>query len=361
MRVLILSANTGGGHNSTASAIAEQLQKMNVEYKIEDTLAYISEAFSDFISKGHSYIYRNLPKLFGAGYRFEENHFTSLIYDQCARGAKALLEELSKTQYDAVVCTHVFAGLMITEIRKKYGNFTPCYFISTDYTCHPGVSELQIDGYFIPHRMLLGEFVRNGIPADKLFVTGIPVHSHFYEDEGKTEAREALGLPVDRKLVMLSCGSMGCGRMEKSALLMLEKMPTDAALVVLCGNNKRTYEALQPYLGDRLYAVGFTKQMWRYMSAADIYITKPGGLTTSEAIVKRVPMIFINAVPGCETRNYDFLIENGVASGAKNWKQVIELVNNALEDPTLLEKQRESMKQFHVGIAAEAICKKILE
>lgn len=361
MRVLILSANTGGGHNSTANALGEQLEKINVEYKIEDALSYISENFSEFISKGHSYIYRNLPKLFGAGYRSQENHFAALIYDQCARGAKALHAELSQTPYDAVVCTHVFGGLMMTEIRRKYEDFTPCYFISTDYTCHPGVSELKLDGYFIPHRMLLGEFVRNGVPADKLFATGIPVHSRFYEEEEKDAAREALGLPIDKKLVMLSCGSMGCGHMEKTALLLFESLPQDAALVVLCGNNKRTYEALQSYVGERLYAVSFTKQMWRYMSAADIYITKPGGLTTSEAIVKRVPMIFINAVPGCETRNYDFLIQRGVASGAKNWKQVIEAVSAALRDPSVLESQRKEMEQFSVGIAAEAICKKIME
>ncbi len=360
MRVLILSANTGGGHNSTANALGEQLQKMQVEYKIADTLAYISEKYSEIISKGHSYLYRSMPKLFGVGYRFEENHSTAFIYDQCAKGAKALQAELVQGSYNAVICTHVFGGLMMTEVRKKFENNVPCYFISTDYTCHPGVSDMKIDGYFIPHRMLLGEFVRNGITADKLFATGIPVHSKFYEDESKMSAREALGLPTDKKVVMLSCGSMGCGHMEKTALLLLEKMPQDACLVVLCGNNKKTYEELQPHLSDRLYAVEFTKEMWRYMSAADIYITKPGGLTTSEAIVKRVPMIFINAVPGCETRNYDFLIEQGVASGAKHWKHVIELVNTALEKPEILEEQREAMKEFTPYVASEMICKRVL-
>ena len=80
MRVLILSANTGGGHNSTANALGEQLHAMKAEYKITDCLAYISEKVSDFISWGHSYVYRNLPKLFGAGYRFEENHSTAFHF-----------------------------------------------------------------------------------------------------------------------------------------------------------------------------------------------------------------------------------------------------------------------------------------
>ncbi len=360
MRVLILSANTGGGHNSTANALGEQLHAMKAEYKITDCLAYISEKVSDFISWGHSYVYRNLPKLFGAGYRFEENHSTAFMYDQCARGAEALQEELAKGQYGAVICTHVFAGLMMTEVRKRYGNRVPCYLVATDYTCSPGCSDMDINGFFIPHRMLLGEFVRSGISADKLFPTGIPVNRRFYEVEDRAEAKAALGLPADKRTVVLSCGSMGCGRMERSALLLLESLAEDTSLVVLCGSNRKTYEELQPYLCDRLYAVEFTREMWRYMSAADVYITKPGGLTTSEAIVKRVPMIFINAVPGCETRNYDFLVEQGVANGARNWKHAIRLVEQLLHHPTLAQEQKEAMQSFNPYTAAEMICKRVL-
>ena len=210
MRVLILSANTGGGHNSTARSVAEQLERMNAEYEIADTLAFISERVSGFISWGHSYVYRKLPKLFGIGYRFEEKHPVRFMYDQCARGAEALQKKLTDEHFDAVICVHVFSGLMMTEIRKRYNNRVPAYFVATDYTCSPGVSEMQLDGYFIPHRMLLGEFVRNGnVAADKLFATGIPVRRDFYEPHDKKEARRALGLPEDGNVVLLSCGSMG--------------------------------------------------------------------------------------------------------------------------------------------------------
>ncbi len=362
MRVLILSANTGGGHNSAAAALGEQLQKMNIEYTIADTLAYISEKVSDFVSWWHSYLYRRMPKAFGIGYRYEEKHSPRFMYDQCAKGAAMLNEAIVVGEYDAVLCVHIFSGMMMTAVREKYGNFIPCYFIATDYTCSPGGSEIRVDGYFIPHRMLLGEFVRNGISADKLYATGIPVRSDFYTVEEKAEARRALQLPQEGKMVLLSCGSMGCGKMEKAAKKLADQLPPDAYLVVLCGNNTKTYEALQPYLSDRLYAVSFTKDIARYMSAADIYITKPGGLTTSEAIVKQTPMIFINAVPGCETRNFDFLIQCGVASGAKNWKHVISQVNAALQKPEILEHQKAAMRQFHtVHNTAEAICKRALE
>ena len=361
MRVLILSANTGGGHNTTARSLAEQLTKLGIEYEIADTLAFISEKVSDFISWGHSYVYRKLPRLFGIGYRFEEKHTPRFIYEQCARGAELLQKKLTDEHFDAVLCVHVFSGMMITEVRERYGDRTPAFFIATDYTCSPGVSEQKLDGYFIPHRMLLGEFIRNGnVAADKLHATGIPIGSIFYEEEDKQQARRGLGLPENGKIVLLSCGSMGCGHLERSARLLFHHLPTDTTLVVLCGNNERTYKDLLPHATDRLRVLSFTDQVARYMSAADVYITKPGGLTTSEAIAKRTPMIFINAVPGVETRNFDFLLQQRVASGAKNWHQVGLLVLKALRDPNMLQDQIEAMKSFTTHNAAEQICRYVV-
>lgn len=360
MRVLILSANTGGGHNSTARSLGEQLTKMNIEYEIADTLALISEKVSDFISWGHSYVYRKLPRLFGIGYRFEEKHTPRFIYEQCAKGAEMLNRKLTEEKFDAVLCVHVFSGMMLNEVREKYNNRIPGFFVATDYTCSPGVSEQKLDAYFIPHRMLFGEFIRNGdIPADKLYATGIPIGSTFYETGDKREARRELELPEDGKTVVLSCGSMGCGHLEKSATYLYRHLPYNATLVVLCGNNEKTYQALAPHATNKMRVLSFTDKVAKYMDAADIYITKPGGLTTSEAIAKRVPMVLINAVPGVETRNFDFLTANGVAIGAKNWHQVVTVVQKALRDPASLNRQIESMKVFTNQNAAELICRHV--
>ena len=362
MRVLILSANTGGGHNSTAVALGEQLKKCGAEFEVADTLAFISERVSEFISWGHSYVYRKMPRLFGVGYRYEEKHPVHFIYEQCARGAEALQERLTAGNYDAVLCVHVFSGLMMTEVRRRYRNPIPAYFIATDYTCSPGVSEMKLDAYFIPHRMLLGEFVRKGdISADQLIPSGIPVRSTFYDVLDKAEARRLLGLPDRGRIVLLSCGSMGCGKLERSAMMLFRRLPEDATLVVLCGRNQKTYDALLPYASDRLRVLQFTDRVDAYMSAADLYLTKPGGLTTTEAIVKRIPMVFINAVPGLETRNFQFLTSCGLAEGAKSWRQVVSIVQRNLSDPRLYEVQISAMQDFCTQNAAELICKRILK
>lgn len=362
MRILILSGSTGGGHNSTAGAVAEILDRWHIEFEITDALSLISEKTSEFVSWGHTYVYRHLPKLFGGVYRFEEKHPPKFIYSLCAKGADALQAYLQNGKYDAVICVHVFACMMMTEVRRKYGSTIPNYFVATDYTCSPGVSELSADGFFIPHRMLLSEFIRGNIPADKLIVSGIPVRSTFYEKLDPLEARERLHLPKEGKLVLLSCGSMGCGHIERKAKAMLRKLPKDSTMVVLCGNNKKAYEKLKSLeskknVKNRLIAVDFNDRVADYMSAADVYLTKPGGLMTSEAITKRLPMVFINAVPGCETRNFKFLMKNGVADGSTHWKRAIRITIDLLNQPEKMQKMKDAMEEFIPKNSAESICR----
>ena len=182
MRVLILSANTGGGHHSSALALAEQFKVMRMDCEIADALSMISEKASEFICWGHSYVYRKLPRLFGTAYRFEERHTPKRIYDYFAKGAVMLQEKLLSERFDAVISVHVFAGMMMTEVRRRFHNPIPHYFVATDYTCSPGVGSLEADGFFIPHRRLFCEFVRAMIPADKLYATGIPLRPGFCEE-----------------------------------------------------------------------------------------------------------------------------------------------------------------------------------
>jgi processive 1,2-diacylglycerol beta-glucosyltransferase len=361
MRVLILSANTGGGHNSTARSLSQRFEELGIECDIADTLAFISITVSDIISRGHTYIYRKFPKLFGAGYHFEETHPPRFLYELCAKGADALQKKLEEGNYDAVLCVHTFSAMMMTEVRRRYGAGTSCFFVATDYTASPGVSEADLDGYFVPHRMLFGEFVRAGVPADRMYPSGIPVREEFYEVKDKRLARRELELPETGRMVLLSCGSMGCGHLEKSALLLLERLPEDCYLVVLCGSNQKTYEALLSCASKRLYPLSFTNRVPDYMSAADLYITKPGGLTTSEAIVKQTPMVFYNAVSGCETRNFNFLERMGVAEGAKSWRRVASIACRNLNSPEHLQKQVDAMKSFLPHNTVEYICRTVKE
>ena len=359
MRILILSENTCGGNSSAALALEEQLHKMNVSCEIFDALSLLPEKMPHLVRCGHTYVSRRLP--FGRPRRYDEQQSPRKTYEYCAKGAAALQEKLISEPFDAVISVHVLAALMMTEVKRAYGNIIPTYFIATDYACSPGVSKINADEYFIPHRMLLGDFVRAMIPANKLYATGIPVMNEFYSQIDRVEARRMLEIPEEGRLLLISCGSSGLGRMEKYAPELYDRLPDDVHTVVLCGKNQELYNDLSRFNSRRFTAVDYTDRIATYMSAADLYLTKPGGLMTTEALAKGLPMVFVDAVPGCETKNYKFLVQNGVAEGGKSWAQAMEQAIRLLSKPTALEELRGRMEGFLPSTAAEQICKHVLK
>ena len=337
MNILILSCNTGQGHNSAAKAIKDYFESLGISCDIKDALAYWSEKNSKIISKGHIFIYRNLHKLFGIGYKFEENHpprddDTSIMYDLVTKGCRELTIDIKSSDYSYIICTHVFSAMMMTKIRRSGLCDLPTFLTATDYTCSPGVGETEVDGYFIPHADLLGEFLSAGINKSKIIPSGIPVNPKFYDKNSKEYARGMLKLPENKKTVLLMCGSMGCGPIKQLAELLPKVMPQNTHLIAICGSNRRLYTSLIKEQNPNITVVGYTSRVPIYMDAADIILTKPGGLSSTEAAVKHLPMIFIDAVPGCETRNLDFFISHKFADTAQGAKALISLTCDYLKD-----------------------------
>ncbi len=367
MRLLILSCNTGEGHNSAARALKGCFEAQNISCEIRDALAFWSPEKSKIISKGHVFIYRKMPKLFGVSYRFEENHppkkgDDSLIYELVIKGCDSLREYLSENKYDAIICTHVFSAMMVTELKKRSKCSVKSYFIATDYTCSPGVNQTALDRYFIPHKKLIPEFMDNGLPESKLIPSGIPVRMDFYKKTDPDKAKDLLSLPRNKKIVLLMCGSMGCGPIKTLAEYLPQQIPSDSLLAVICGNNRRLYKALTKYpLPDNMRVLGFTSRMPLYMDAADLILTKPGGLSSTEAAVKALPMLFIDAVPGCETRNFEFFIKNGFADMRDSVLGLCDAVCELLENEEKLKKMSKNLKSEFSGCAVQSISEYIIK
>ncbi len=361
MKILILSCNTGEGHNSAAFAVADSFGNNNIECVVKDALAFWSPEKSKIISKGHVFLYRRMPKFFGMSYRFEENHPAkdgndSLMYELVTKGCEALKKHLDSENYSAVLCTHVFSGMMITEIKKRYGLNIKSYFVSTDYTCTPGVSETRLDTYFLPHRLLAEEFSKNGINTDNMVSAGIPVRRDFYSKMDKVSARKKIGIRDAEKMILLTCGSMGCGPIKKLAEILSARLNKNTVLTIICGSNRRLYKALiRLNLPENIRVVGYTKRMPVYMDAADIILTKPGGLSSTESAAKKLPMIFINAVPGCETRNLDFFVSNGFAEHRESLEELALLVCDYINNNNKLTDMSQRLNIEFAECAADVI------
>ncbi len=366
MRVLILSCNTGEGHNSAAKAIGVQLEAQGVEYEIVDALAFVSEKVSDFISGWHVRIYQHVPALFNIGYRVEEitsprPKETSPLYRFFSKGAENLYEYIRKGQFERVISTHAFASLIMRRVKQDHADVPNQAFVATDYTCSPFVAECQADMYMIPDEKLVDEFLKCGIARERILPTGIPVGEVFYTPRNEEKSKEALGLPLDKRIALLMCGSMGCGPIRQLARELVDQLPKDTILVVICGHNKKLYEDMQELTNrENFRAVGYTKQMPLYMDAAELIITKPGGLSSTEAAAKRLPMFFINAVGGCEGRNLEFYLKNGLAYGADDVKELVKIVLAKLETPGELDRMRMALEKNFPHHGAKEISSYVL-
>lgn len=360
MKALILTCNTGEGHNSSAAAIKESLNAHNINADIVDALGFFSARASQFISNWHVRIYRRSPRIFRNGYAYAEHHSVSLEDKNwpgktMAGGAGHLYELILREAYDEVICVHVIAAQLVTELQRKHP--LPCHtsFIATDYTCSPFTGDSTMDTYFIPHKALTGEFIEAGIPREKIVASGLPVRRAFQGQTAKTAAKKQLGLPLNLRNVLLMCGSMGCGPMEKLTRGLATALPDDAMVTVVCGSNEKLYASLSKIRATNVRLYGYTRGIPLLMDSAELFLTKPGGISISEAAAKGLPMLFLDVVGGCESANLNFFANRGWAEVPATPKRLIRRCAALLETPATLTAKTGLLKRDFRGDAAERI------
>ena len=365
MRVLILTCNTGGGHNAVAAALAESFRRLGVSSDTADGLSFISQKASRFVSKWHTRFYRRYPKLYKAGYMSAENDAESNdrdnpVYRYMARGARRLDRAIQDGGYDAVVCVHVIPAMMMTELRRQHETGPVFCFVATDYTCSPTVGGCTPDICVIPHEELAEEFVSCGIARETLLAAGIPVRAVFRERGDRAAARSELALPPEGRHIVLMSGSIGCGPMADIAAELEKRMEREDFASVLCGSNRQMLYALRRRGFRRVEAVGFTNRVHRYMDSADVLVSKPGGISITEAGTRGTPLLLADMVGGCETRNQEFFHARGWAETC----QPEDMADAALALLDRPERRQALVAQQHRdfdGLAADRVAQAVYD
>ena len=365
MRVLILTCNTGGGHNAVAAALAESFRRLGVSSDTADGLSFISQKASRFVSKWHTRFYRRYPKLYKAGYMSAENDAESNdrdnpVYRYMARGARRLDRAIQDGGYHAVVCVHVIPAMMMTELRRQHETGPVFCFVATDYTCSPTVGGCTPDICVIPHEELAEEFVSCGIARETLLAAGIPVRAVFRERGDRTAARSELALPPEGRHIVLMSGSIGCGPMADIAAEQEKRMERGDFASVLCGSNRQMLYALRRRGFRRVEAVGFTNRVHRYMDSADVLVSKPGGISITEAGTRGTPLLLADMVGGCETRNQEFFHARGWAETC----QPEDMADAALALLDRPERRQALVAQQHRdfdGLAADRVAQAVYD
>lgn len=347
MDALILSCSTGGGHNAAGAAIKEELEVRGHHVVMMDPYELVSHKLAEEVGNIYVKMVQHSPKLFGVVYSLggivRNIPGKSPVYYANIKVAKKLWQYLQKHPVDVILMPHLYPAELVTYLKKKGVLLPPTVFIATDYVCIPFTEETNCDYYVVPGKTQMADFIKRGIPEEKLRPYGIPVRRAFDEEIDPVFAKEALGLDPDGHYVLLTGGSIGAGDIKKTIRILLNKFKwdkVDGKLIVVCGNNEKLYQHLQKEYGDRLILIRKTNQMALYMKACDIFLSKPGGLSSTEAAVAQVPYIHMNPIPGCESKNVKYFSKTGMSIAVRHPRLELGNALKKLDKPEYVEKMR---------------------
>ena len=362
MKTLILSCNTGEGHNSCARAIKEYFDSKKEDCVIADGLGFISQNTSSIMSRGHSYIYKHLPWLSRHGYNYAESHTAyygenTPLYKYFTQGSEKLYRYISLGGFDCVICTHVFTAFMLTRMLEEYPMKLATCFVATDYSSYPAIEKSDLDLYFVPDESLIGIYAAHGIPRKKIAVSGIPIRKMFYEKKPAAEAKSAIGIDPTPQHLLIMCGSMGCGPMKQVLRELSQKIGANVDISVICGNNSELEISLSKQYADNknIHIRGFVEDMSLLMASGDLYLTKPGGISTCEAAEMELPMVLIDAVAGVEKYNMHFFVESGGAVTAGTTSELSDLCLSLLKDDGIRDCMKKKLSETRKIQAAATI------
>jgi len=368
-RIAILHATAGSGHKSAALALASAIGALAPGARVRevDTLVFASRFYRSTYSQGYNAMAQRAPQLWGALYHLwaqERVHRaagpTREAFDRLS--LRSLVRVVEREHPDAVVCTH-FLPVEALSPRRGQGRLrVPLYVVITDFTAHPMWAYPHVDRYFVASDDVADELHGHGVPRERIEVAGIPVDPRFARTIGRDAARARFRLDAAGPVVLVMGGGSGVGPMRELARRLV-LLPSRPQLVVACGTNRRLLadvEALGAAHAGRVRAIGFTHEVDALLEAADVVVSKAGGLTCAEALVKRTPLVAFRPTPGQEVRNAQYLEGGGAAVLADSVENVAATVERWLGDPATRERIRENAGRLARPHAAETIARRVL-
>lgn len=343
MEALILSCATGGGHNAAGHAIEKVLRQRGWNTSFLDPYTLRSQKLADQVGQAYVSLVQLSPSLFGNIYHIGELynkgehklHLPNPLLPLQRKTALALQAYLESHPVQFIICTHPYPGFMLTWLKKHGYSIPYSIMVPTDYTCIPFEADVMTDWMTLPSVDLMETFQKEGIESSRLIPTGIPVDPAFTEPCSREEATRKLGLSLENDYILLAAGSMGAQGML--AILdqlkpILERCPT-LHLLAFCGTNEVLLQEIQELNHPQIQPIGFTDQMPLYLHMGRVYITKPGGLSITEAAACGIPLVLCHPIPGCETENALFFEKHGWAHFVQDLSTLPSLVENILNRP----------------------------
>ncbi|MGH9351647.1 MAG: MGDG synthase family glycosyltransferase [Terriglobia bacterium] len=346
-RILILTLSVGSGHVQASSVIRDAFADGHdlLDVRTLDAIDLAEPWFPWIYVKPYWWMLRYRRELWGALYewRQQKRHRSTAPRWIFRRGCDKVLRELKAFAPHLVIVTEIGAA-EIAALAKREGWFSaPILAVLTDFQAEPPWVQPEIDYYSVATEQARTQLMGWGVSPHRILISGIPINPAFALPFNKEEVRGALGLKVRGPVVLLMAGGMGMAPLDRIAVY-LERCGLPLQTIAVAGHDQALYEKLRRLRGKialDLASFAWTNRVPELMAAADLIVTKPGGLTVSEALASGLPMILTHPIPGPEERNIRYLVQHRVALHAQNLEDIPTLAARLLGQP----KRREEMSQ----------------
>jgi len=368
-RILIISASAGSGHVTAARAVEQALEKVR-RYQGElqvthiDLLQFSTALYKMIYRDVYLYMAKRTPLLYGYIFttsdqlkRQNKPDFVRRFLD--SMNSRKFRKFILDQPWDVIVSTHFLSSQLICELKRRKKLSTPLVTVTTDFGLHSYWILPESEHYIVADEANRRHLAAMGIPQERIHNFGIPVMPVFWERKDKAELREKFGLDQELPAVLLLAGGFGISPIER-IIEGLGQVRTPFQMVAVAGRNRKLLSNLRAKahgLSFKLKPVGYTDLMDEYMKASDMVITKPGGLTTAEALACGLPLMVINPIPGQEDMNSDMLLESGAGVKAMHPVDVSYKLEQALSDPRRLA----SLKRAAARLARPRAARKAAE
>jgi processive 1,2-diacylglycerol beta-glucosyltransferase len=368
MRILIATVTAGAGHLAAAAALDEAWHAFRPDDVVErlDLVKFFSPLHRKIVSDGYVSIVEHAPEIWGMMFSKTDSLRRAGRLNKLKRlfPSKSRLKfaaHLRQFKPDAVLCTHYLPLEALSYLRDKSDKCRPlAVSIVTDFEAHALWMEPCVDLYCVATEGTKARLVARGAPADIVLATGIPISAKFSSRIEPKSVRRTLGLRDDLPVVLALSGGFGMGPLAK-ILAELDKVDRPFQTLVVTGRNEELRRELAAQ--DRRHptrVLGYASNMHELMSVADLIISKPGGLTTSELLAMGKPLFIVNPIPGQEAANSDFLLEHGAAAKANRVEDLPYRIEQLLGTRKLAEMAKVA-KALGRPDAAREICEAVVE
>ena len=371
--ILIFYASYGGGHLNAAKSINEYIinNYKNVNVELIDCMKYVNKTIEKVTTTAYREAAKKMPWVWGK------------IYDDSQKGPLAhlssrsnkimaikLLKLLREKKPDLIISTHPFSSQMCSYLKRKQKITAKIATIMTDFAPHDQwlVGNDYTDYYFVAHDKMKDYLISKDIKTSKIHVTGIPLSSRFLQTYDRKEISKEFNLDENKNnILFFGGGEFGLGKNKTFQIFeKLIKNTTNMQIIAISGKNEKMKSEFEEIVKrtnaqKNVRVLEFTNKVPELMSISCLVITKPGGMTTTESLASKLPMIIINPIPGQEEENAEFLESKGIALWIKKDDNIEEVLNNLFSNPKLLEKMRENTKLLAHPNSTQNICEILLK